>query len=893
MKVVRVLTVAALAALGSLLFATPARAAAPLELTVSVPRQTFSTDEAVPLTFTVTNRAAGACGLVGFAEGTVQVTAVTRDGVALAPDYGEADYYDGIEDALRAGLTTAQPGGQVTFASDGVVAVAPLPAGDGLVSRWDTSRPGRYQVTVVYQVPALSGAQTCAGTTAPATVAFTVTGGGDPARTGLLVALVVILALLVVAGVLVLLIRRRRGAAAALALLLVLPASVLAGQRADARILSELDVHDAVDACIGKFQAAGDPAGLLPYLQDIHTPPVRVHAIHDGRDSQPGPGKPGSVETDGNSKKPAEGSDIYWDPQPSFELDNVPVDACSALYHELAHAVDINKGALGEALCGDSGVKSKEVRATTAENAYRATQGLDQRKSYHGTPLPADPNSCEGPLQQDLRKQGTCAQAAPGTCSRTDGDPHLGTYDQFHYDLQLVGEFVASRSTSGQPLEIQTRQSPAGQSRNQSLNTAVALRVGTHKVGFYLVDGDIVVHRDGTAVTLPQGRTALGDGASITRREGAVAYSGDGYTVEWPDGSTLWLDRISGWGLRALTALAPARKGTVVGLFGDFDGNPDNDLVDRSGTAVPPEQVAKFGDAWRVTDAESLFDYAAGQSTATFTDRTFPDKPVTVADLPADQVAAARELCQQVGVTDPARLDECILDVVVTGQTAFAVSAAQSSADAPPAAQPSGPGSTGAGLADGGTAKGTLAGGESKTFPLDLAGAPGLWVADTTGSCGVTIKVSVGTDRPFEISGCYGLPVLVREDKPGPFTLTVTGTGQYALRIVTLKPRTVAARLGTDVSGNLDTPGRVDRVQFDAGGATGVKVTGGAGDCDHVQLRVFDATTGERLGLDVPGRLCDGLTQDLPDPAGRYYVEVLAYGGGVSGGYTFHLDRSG
>src|SRR5262249_50571768 len=153
-------------------------------------------------------------------------------------------------------------------------------------------------------------------------------------------------------------------------------------------------VHDQVEGCLKKFSDAGDPAHLLPYITDPKTPPVRIHPIHDTRDAKSGQYPDGTYSTDGNSKFPREGSDIYWDPDPSCSLDNVAVDDCAALYHELAHATDINKGALGEAMCGGSGVQTKEVRATTAENAYRSAVGLETRKSYHGTKLP-DPGSCE------------------------------------------------------------------------------------------------------------------------------------------------------------------------------------------------------------------------------------------------------------------------------------------------------------------------------------------------------------------------------------------------------------------------------------------------------------------------------------------------------------------
>ncbi|NJN21613.1 MAG: hypothetical protein HC812_11085 [Leptolyngbya sp. RL_3_1] len=45
----------------------------------------------------------------------------------------------------------------------------------------------------------------------------------------------------------------------------------------------------------------------------------------------------------------------------------------------------------------------------------------------------------------------------------------------------------------------------------------------------------------------------------------------------------------------------------------------------------------QFGDSWRITQADSLFDYRSGESTVTFTDRNFPSTFVTL-----NRVAPAR-----------------------------------------------------------------------------------------------------------------------------------------------------------------------------------------------------------------------------------------------------------
>ena len=60
-----------------------------------------------------------------------------------------------------------------------------------------------------------------------------------------------------------------------------------------------------------------------------------------------------------------------------------------------------------------------------------------------------------------------------------DGDPHIRTVNGLYYDFQTGGEFVALR---GQGMEFQTRQRPVDSLPWVSVNTAVAARVGKHRV---------------------------------------------------------------------------------------------------------------------------------------------------------------------------------------------------------------------------------------------------------------------------------------------------------------------------------------------------------------------------------------------------------------------------
>jgi hypothetical protein len=88
-----------------------------------------------------------------------------------------------------------------------------------------------------------------------------------------------------------------------------------------------------------------------------------------------------------------------------------------------------------------------------------------------------------------------------------------------------------------------------------------------------------------------------------------------------------------------------------------------------------------FADSWRLTDATSLFVYAKGTSTETFTDRDWPaEKPPSILKpqfkipgFPASAsipVAEAEQICQ--GVTMGDLHANCVFDVGTTGDKGFA-----------------------------------------------------------------------------------------------------------------------------------------------------------------------------------------------------------------------------
>ena len=82
-----------------------------------------------------------------------------------------------------------------------------------------------------------------------------------------------------------------------------------------------------------------------------------------------------------------------------------------------------------------------------------------------------------------------------------------------------------------------------------------------------------------------------------------------------------------------------------------------------------------FADSWRVTDQSSLFDYAPGTSTKTYTNPDWPPEQPSCM-IPGEPTAEpappelAKQLCSD--LQDRHAVRDCIFDVTVTGEPGFA-----------------------------------------------------------------------------------------------------------------------------------------------------------------------------------------------------------------------------
>ncbi len=330
-----------------------------------------------------------------------------------------------------------------------------------------------------------------------------------------------------------------------------------------------------------------------------------------------------------------------------------------------------------------------------------------------GNSLPADPannlQACSGfsaGTGYDLvtglgSPTGTLIVNLAGTTltAANEGEPHLSTVDGLHYDFQSAGEFVSLRDAggNGQGVEIQTRQTPVttvtpytnpytGLANCVSMNTAVAARVGNHRVSYQpnlsgIADpSGLQLRVDGALITLPPDGIDLGDGARVINSAAAAG----AIEVDFPGGTQMvvtpsWWGSYNLWYLNVDVFRTQASEGIMgARAAGSWLPALPNGGALGAMPALPQRYTdlyQTFANAWRVSDATSLFDYAPGTSTASFTlpawppqnaDCTLPDrKPIKPLPL-----LTAKRLCR--GITGANRNANCVFDTIALGDGVFA-----------------------------------------------------------------------------------------------------------------------------------------------------------------------------------------------------------------------------
>jgi hypothetical protein len=792
----------------------------PVHLAVVASRPSYVLAAQITLRATVQNLSSTTCALEASADGAITVVRATRDGAALQPVYSQAFAINGTDELVTDNVQPVAPHGSVSFTmatepvpsnpgvGSGLDLLTPLSNQSALATSWPTDSSGSYVLRIIYQTPALAGEHSCGAQSNTVEVSFRVGAAGHSRPRVWIYALAAAALLVVLAGIVLLGRSRRRrsrrqtGAAGVVVLLGILGSGVVIATpaRADVSLLAPGDAgaDAAYAACVASINGY-DPN----FFGGFGSADITVTAT-SGYTHTDMHGDSGLVHWNYRSRSHFNG-----------DVDGADADPCAALFHELNHARNFLDGTRDDYACAaTNGIPYEEVDVTEAENGYRAANGLPLRTTYGADPLPSSLVHCSL-----LAKLGITIRA------KITGDPHVTTFDGQRYDFQAVGEFTAVTSAAGD-LTVQVRQSPFQGSTSISVNSAIAIQVSGTRLGFYLEDGLVDVHRGGQSIQVPVGRTALPNGAHLLRN--ADPYTGDSYQVQWPDGTTATVWRATIYGLIVTVEPAKSRAGSLSGLLGNFDGNPRNDVAERGGAPFAPtfdRLYPSFADSWRVTPASSLFDYPAGESTATFTDRSLPTRPATASDLPASERSEALAGCEAAGLSDPADLSDCTLDVAVTGSASFAIADAAADATAnassPSSVAPT-PAAAGPGVV---TAQSTITtpGSIAKTTIIGHKGERVLVdITSTTlpSQCGtLTLR---GADDNILAEGCTKIGTSIQGATlpvDGPYTIYVTptggATGSASLRIVTSDDQVQSTTIdGPAVTASVAVAGQQSSVGF-------------------------------------------------------------------------------
>lgn len=285
---------------------------------------------------------------------------------------------------------------------------------------------------------------------------------------------------------------------------------------------------------------------------------------------------------------------------------------------------------------------------------------------------------------------------APTAGPSNRGDPHIVSTNGIAFDFQAAGEFVALTDGDGS-FELQTRQSPVattfvpganpytGLASCVALNTAVALRMGKHRVTYQPVgQGDkgarMLLRIGGKSVFLERGQILdLGQGNAITENgAGSLTFGlADGTRVI----ATPRFWESQGYWHLDIEVLGTTARAGVMGHIGGGEwlprGGDGTNFGPRPALLADRANVlhGKFANSWRVTDRTSLFDYENGQTTKSFTDPTWALNPsCQKSNLPAPLVRepapadVAKLACAQ--IEDKVAREQCSFDVQVMNDTA-------------------------------------------------------------------------------------------------------------------------------------------------------------------------------------------------------------------------------
>ncbi|KAL5015499.1 hypothetical protein ScPMuIL_009769 [Solemya velum] len=270
----------------------------------------------------------------------------------------------------------------------------------------------------------------------------------------------------------------------------------------------------------------------------------------------------------------------------------------------------------------------------------------------------------------DFRKPNSCVGYVPPLPARGNGDPHIQTLDGQDYTFNGIGEYYMSNTPNGW-LNVQARMEQFVDDNGDCLNLRLAVlppvkhrnMSATVEIRLNSIRG-VDVLTNGVMAGLD--RT---DAASTIQFNGGYARfedisdGGKLITVALTDVDVSLRIEERNRMLNIMIFIGSKEfKGTLRGLLGNYDGDPSNDFVPRSGPMIPTDSSLgeihnEFASTWAITTEESLFTYPVGRNHGSYQNTRFtPVLEYPDIDTVPEEV---RNICLN--------SMECFFDYVATG----------------------------------------------------------------------------------------------------------------------------------------------------------------------------------------------------------------------------------
>jgi hypothetical protein len=225
---------------------------------------------------------------------------------------------------------------------------------------------------------------------------------------------------------------------------------------------------------------------------------------------------------------------------------------------------------------------------------------------------------------------------------------------------------LAKSTAAGDSFEVQIRTQPYFNGSAASVTTEVGAAMGTHRITFDVLRAD-TVWVDGAPINLVVNGTPVDLGPGTLQQ-----LTANSWELRYDSGETVIVTKNDTYLNVDLTLTPHAKPGAVQGLLGNDSGSLTSEFTLPNGTVLAQplsytDLYTTGANAWRLTQASSLLDYGAGQTTASFTDLNFPNDAVPISAFPAALIAQAQSLVAAAGTTDPGAVQNAIEDYLLTG----------------------------------------------------------------------------------------------------------------------------------------------------------------------------------------------------------------------------------